>query len=105
VYSTGSPCSGGLNAWKVPRGTVVNINVTPKTAWHFADLNLDESKYKITDGGHVPGFAYYTDEKEGVQFEVTRGIVAGITYFPSAEDNHLRCLDPPSKVGCVSIKP
>lgn len=91
-YSTGSPCSGGVNIWRVPRGTVIDIRIAPKRVLDFANLHLDESKYKITAGGHVPGYTYYTDSKEGVQFEVTQGRVMSITYLPTAKDhNRLRC--------------
>jgi hypothetical protein len=101
VYAVGPPCGpDGANMWQVPRGTVVGITLSPKAELRFSDLHIEESNYKITDGGHVPGYTYYTDEKEGVKFEVTRGKVMSITYFHSAKDNHLRCPTPTAKPWC-----
>src|SRR5258706_11350897 len=37
-YSTGEPCSGGANKWKVPRGTVLSISVALRTEIRFSDL-------------------------------------------------------------------
>lgn len=90
-YSTGDPCSGGVNQWQVPRGTVLSIRVAPRTQLRFADLQLDMSNYKVTDGGHVPNYTYYTNDKEGIQMEVTQDLVTSISYFPSDKDKELRC--------------
>jgi hypothetical protein len=67
------------------------MTVSPKQQLRFTDLHIDVSKYKITDGGHVPNYTYYTDDEEGVQFEVTQGLVMSTTYFPLAKDAYLRC--------------
>lgn len=97
-YATGPPCGiSGSSMWQVPRGTVVGMTVSPKRELPFSDLHLDKSNYKVTDGGHVPGYTYYTDEREGVQIEVTRGLVMSTTYFPRAKDGYLRCPGPRNK--------
>jgi hypothetical protein len=90
-YSTGEPCSGGVNKWRVQRGTVLSIRVAPRAQIRFSELHIDESQYKETDGGHVPNYAYYTNDKEGVQVEVKQGLVMSISYFPGAKDEELRC--------------
>lgn len=90
-YSTGEPCSGGVNRWKVPRGTVLSVSVAPRAKVRFSELHLDESQYKVTDGGHVPNYTYYTNDKEGIKVEVTGGLVMSISYFPGSKDKELRC--------------
>lgn len=92
-YSTGAPCgSGWPRVWRVPRDTVINVVVHPKRDLWSADLHLDERNFKKTDNqGHGPPYFYYTNEKDGVQYEVTQGRVMTITYFHAAEDEHLRC--------------
>lgn len=91
TYST-APCTRGMKgSWNVPPDTVISIRVAPKTDIQFSDLQLDESKYKKTNGGHLPYVFYYTNDEGGVQVEVIKGAVASITYFPSAENKHLRC--------------
>ncbi len=96
-YSTGEPCSGGVNRWQVPRGTVLSVRVASRTQFRFSDLHIDESKYKVTDGGHVPNYTYYTNDQEGVQVEVTQGLVMSISYYPSSKDDDLRCAGSESK--------
>jgi hypothetical protein len=101
-YAAGPPCgTDGFHIWQVPRGTVLSIKVAPKSQLLFSDLHLDQSKYKITDGGHVPGYSYYTDETEGIQYEVTQGLVMSTTYFAAAKDSHLRCAGPVSQQSCL----
>jgi hypothetical protein len=91
-YAAGPPCgTDGFRIWQVPRGTVLSIRVAPKAQLLFAHLCLDESKYKVTDGGHAPNYSYYTDDREGVQIEVTHGLVMSISYFPAEKDKELRC--------------
>jgi len=101
-YSTGLPCGAGWpGVWRVPRGTVINIIVHPKKELRFADLHLDERQYKKTDNeGHGPPYFYYTDEKEGIQYEVIQGLVMTTTYFHAAKDNNLRCPVPKTKSSC-----
>lgn len=92
-YSTGLPCGTGWpGIWRIPPGTVVTINVHPKRELRFAHLKINESQFTKTDNqGHGPSYFYYTDEKEGIQYEVTQGLVMAIRYLPASSDNHLRC--------------
>jgi hypothetical protein len=79
--------------WQVPRGTVVSITVTPKTRLRFSDLQVDESKYKRTSGGHRSEDIIYTENERGESITVYRDMVTSITYRPAASDSHLRCPD------------
>lgn len=91
TYSNDTCTQGSRGMWNVQPDTVISIRVAPKTQLRLSDLQIDESKYKKTDGGHLAYVFYYTNEEEGVQIEEIKGEVANITYFPSAKDNHLRC--------------
>lgn len=100
LYSN-KPCTrGAQGSWNVPPDTVISIRIVPKKEVRFSDLQLDVSKYKISDGGHVPGYTYYTNEEEGIRFEVVKGEITSISYFPSAKDNHLRCPEAVAKQPC-----
>jgi hypothetical protein len=114
-YATGKPCEPGTlqSGWMVPRDTVVEIRVVEvydpeKGGVTFRDLGIDTSKYKEEGGGHVPGVSSFTNEEEGVRYELgtvlryvtrdgkreleeQRGVVRGVTYLPSAKDKHLKC--------------
>lgn len=100
TYSS-DPCTqASRGMWNVPPDTVISIRVAPKIELRLSDLQIDESKYKKTDGGHLPYVFYYTNEEEGIQIEEIKGEVANITYFPSAKDNHLRCSVPTKGQPC-----
>ena len=94
MYASGPPCAdNGFRMWKVPRDTVISITIYPKKEVRFADLHLNERDYKKTDNqGHGPLYFYYTNEEDGIQYEITQGRVMSITYFAAAKDKRdLRC--------------
>jgi hypothetical protein len=93
MYASGPPCgTDGFHEWNVSRDTVIGIFVVPKNALQFSDLHLDERRFKRTDtAGHGPLYFYYTDEEEGLQYEVTQGLVMMILYSPAAKDKSLHC--------------
>lgn len=98
MYSSG-PCSEGrYSGWNVPRNTVVNISVAPKTELRVADMQLEEKRYKKKTGQHVRGFIYYFNEEEGITVEASEGKVTKIYYYPPTKDDHLRCPDNPRQV-------
>lgn len=96
LFASGAPCGPDApDAWRVPRGTVISLTVRPNTEVRFSDLKLDVGKYKKTDNeGHGPSYFYYTNEKEGIQYEVTQDRVMAITYSSGAKHNDLRCSVP-----------
>jgi hypothetical protein len=68
----------------------------PNKLLYFSDLNLDERKYKKTDtAGHGPLYFYYTNDEEGLQYEVTQGLVMTVLYFSTPKYNYLRCSKAP----------
>lgn len=95
MYATGPPCgSNGVNSWKVPKGTVVSVTVRSKNKLLLTALTLDLSKFEKSGGGHVPGYSYYSNQREGMSIEVYGDDVTGITYFAGDADIGLRCCPP-----------
>lgn len=93
LYSTG-PCDvEPSHGWNIPRGTVISIDVEPDVKLKFADLKLDESKYKKVRDPEIPQIVSYTSEKDGVSIEVdmNEGVVTTFRYSPMSKDNHLLC--------------
>ena len=106
LYSDGPLCNGYLlRGYRVPKDTVVSI-IVRATPFPFSDLKLDSSKYKEISGGDAIDFSYFTDEDEGIGYQVhwrsvakgadgkDRGrvrFVNSVTYGPRAKDKHLRC--------------
>ena len=95
AYSSGRGCAGGED-WDVPRDTVVQIVVTPKTKLRLSDLRLDARRFKKSKAPEE-AHALYTDKEAGLTYEVYEGVgddsglVLHIQYDPAARDEHLRC--------------
>lgn len=115
ISYSGDPCSEGLQgAYKVPRDTVVSIDVTPQNTVRLADLRLDPGKYQRTAGRPERDHSLYRNEEEGVTYLVSEGggaesgVVQRIHYGPAAKDAHLRCPTPPTEqaagAGCSGVK-
>ncbi len=98
ILYTREPCSGGLQgAYKVPRDTVVSIDVVPKRRLTLSELNLDPGEYKRSLGGN-PGaeLVSYHSEKAGVTYVAyvggkDDGVIRIIFFGPRAEDGRLHC--------------
>jgi len=76
---------------KLPLGTVLLIEITPKTALRLIDLGLEESKLREMDSSPdflIDGQAY-SDEREGAVFTLSNGYVRKIVYTASSQDRYL----------------
>lgn len=91
-YADGLSCKAGSSSgWRVPRGTVVDITVSPRTPLPLSELNIDEDRYRKTSDLKRSDVVRYTNEEDGVRIVVYQGNVQYINYFPSKKDAHLRC--------------
>ena len=89
-YTSESGCLKG-QGWQVPKGTVLEIIISPKTTVTLSELHLDERNYKRTDNPNRPATATYVNEQNGQRIDVFEGQVTSIRYFPAAKDINLRC--------------
>jgi hypothetical protein len=92
-YSGEQTCKGddASTGWKVPRETVIEINVHFKTERALSDLGFDLTRFERVENKEQPGWVYYRNREEGIEIEGGAKIATGINYFQRAEDNHLRC--------------
>jgi hypothetical protein len=96
AYSGGRGCAGG-EGWDVPRDTVVQIVVTPKTRLRLSALRLDMRKFEKSSDPEVPTHALYIDKEAGLTYEVfegggaDNGLVLHAQYDPPSKDERLRC--------------
>jgi hypothetical protein len=98
-YSDGKGCATG--DWRVPRGTVLSIYVTPRKdnpPLRLSDLRLDLRRLRKEKGsGDVQARTIYKDERAGVTYEVfgedagPDAQVMSIQYGPASGDRRLRC--------------
>lgn len=101
IYAGGPPCKdNAASAWQVPRDTVIEITVIPKTELRVSDIRLDLSKFEKRGNQEQRSVNYYIDAEEGISIEVNRDIVVSVTYFPAAKDKYLHC----PKVSTLSCK-
>jgi hypothetical protein len=93
IYFSEYPCGVRLpEGWNVPVGTVIQMTVYPAIKPKFADLHIDESKFKKEEDPEMPGNFAYTDYEEGFSFVVSpSGVADNFTYFATAKDHSLRC--------------
>lgn len=80
--------------YNVPIDTVLFISVNFKNKDRsLSDFPIDWTQYKKTEGGHVPGIAYYSDRDKGISYEIFNGKVRSVEYGGTTADAHLRCPD------------
>lgn len=92
-YSSGPCRAERKGGWNVKDGVVVSVRFEPKSKKKFTSLKLDLSKFKRVEGGDVVGIINYTNEEEGVTYEVQRGRVDAIEYLPDKRYYSLKCVD------------
>lgn len=78
-------------SWKVPRDTVIQFTVRFKTPQTFSALEIDVTKYDRVPDKELHGLVYLSDYAQGVRMETSGDTVSGITYYPAAKDEKLRC--------------
>lgn len=92
MYAKGGACGSTLiDSWRVPRDTVVNIHVVPRTNMLFQS---SASLTRVQDRQQSNIF-HYSDNETGIGYTVenrTGGeYVLAIDYLPAAADHNLRC--------------
>ena len=91
-YASGRPCGIGekYGQWRVVANTVTEISISPILELPLSQFTIDESRYKKITGGHT-GETQYVSASEGEVLTVLGNVVRSISYFPAADDSHLRC--------------
>ena len=88
-YSSGRCTPERKGGWNVAEGTVVMVRFEPKSKKKFSSLRIDFSKFRRVVGGDVVGIVNYTNEAEGITYEVQRGRVDAIEYLPGKRHDFL----------------
>jgi hypothetical protein len=91
VYTNGKDSEWFDCGGKVPSGTVLLIQVTPKKEMTLRDLHLDENRLKRFDPAEPKGIGYegYLDEEDGIIVRTYKGRIEEICYIAAAKDKHL----------------
>ena len=91
-FSSGAPCEEGLpEGWKVPKDTVLKIDISPTAPKKLSEVLAAGKEYTRVQTVHTPGLNYYIDPDEGVRFTDQNGDVTSMTYGPTTRDKDYRC--------------
>ena len=76
---------------RIPAGTVLMIQITPKNNLALIDVPIDETKFRKFDPSTPPniGYAAYINEQEGLIIRTFESRVEQIIYIASAPDKGL----------------
>ena len=93
LYASEPICKkdGPTTSWRVPRDTVIEINIRFKTERQLSDLGFDLTKFERTVDKELPGWVYYNNREDGVEIEGTDKTAIAVNYFQTAKDKKLRC--------------
>jgi hypothetical protein len=94
-FATGD-CDKTPRGWRVPKGTVTAIILSPKIPMTPATFGLDLSKYEKREDGEIVGLDHYTSVDEGVTVDIYNGVIHNLFLYPRKADEVLRC-KPPDK--------
>lgn len=84
-------CDSEPKGWRVPKGTVTAIILSPQIPMVPSELGLDISKYEKREDGEIVGIDHYTSEKEGVIVDMYAGVIQNVFLYPRKADDALKC--------------
>ena len=94
-FATGD-CNKAPQGWRVSKGTVTAIILSPQIPMTPEMFGLDLSKYKKREDGEIVGLDHYTSVEEGVAVDMYSGVVQRLSLYPRKADDGMRC-KPPGK--------
>jgi hypothetical protein len=84
-------CGKSPRAWRVPKGTVLSLVVSPEHTMTVSQLGLDLSKFKKRDSEEIVGVEQYDNNEEGISVETFQGYVMNLFLSPRKGDDSLLC--------------
>lgn len=87
-YSSGNCSSRQNEGWNVPENTIIRILFYPAKKKSFSALGIDKKKLKKV---YDESYQIYSNEDEGVTYEVQSGKVKSIEYNPTSKYDYLKC--------------
>jgi len=76
-------CDTEPRAWRVPKGTVTAITISPRNELRPSEFGLDLSRYKKREDGEIVGLDHYDGNEEGVTVDLYRGFVQNLFLLSS----------------------
>ena len=96
-YSSGPCRKDRRRGWNVPEDVVINFRFAATHKPQQTDLKLNRKTYRRVVDTHTGGVIYYINDKDGVMYEVQRGTVQSVEFYPPKRYQYLHCGDQPEK--------
>lgn len=84
-------CNNSPDAWRVPKGTVLSVVVSPQHAMTVSQFGIDLAGFKKREGEEIIGMEQYDLDEQGVSVELFQGYVLNVFLGPRDSDDGLRC--------------
>jgi hypothetical protein len=84
-------CGNASRAWRVPKGTVLSLVISPEHNMTVSQLGLDLSKFRKREGEEIVGMEQFDNDDEGVSIETFNGYVMNLFLSPRKSDESLLC--------------
>lgn len=82
-------CGKSPRSWRVPKGTVLALIVSPEQTMTVSQLGL--SRFKKREGEEIVGLEQYDNDEEGISVETFQGYVMNLFLSPRKSDESLLC--------------
>lgn len=89
-------CDKAPQGWRVSKGTVTAIILSPQIPMTPEIFGLDLSKFTKRADGEIVGLDHYTSVEEGVAVDIYGGVIQKLSLYPRKADEGMRC-NPPGK--------
>lgn len=90
-YSSGPCKKDRKGGWNVPEDVVISFSFSAIDKPRFSSLKSDRSRFRRIVDRHTGEIINYVSDRDGVMYEVQRGRVQSVEYYPARRYNHLRC--------------
>ena len=92
-YSSGPCRKDRKGGWNVRDGVVISFSFAAINKPPEADLKLNRKRFRRVVDTHTPSVSYYINDKDGIMYEIQRGRVHSVEYYPPKRYEHLHCRD------------
>jgi hypothetical protein len=89
-FATGD-CDKAPQGWRVSKGTVTSIILSPQIPMTPEMFSLDLSKYTKREDAEIDGLDHYTSVEEDVAVDIYNGVVQKLSLNPRKADAGMRC--------------
>lgn len=93
-YSSGPCTKERKGGWNVPEDVVINYQFAATHKPRETDLKLNRKRFRREVNTHTGGVVYYINDEDGIMYEIQRGRVYSVEFYPPKRYEYLYCGDP-----------